>query len=391
LLIAAVAVAGVALLLWRPVPPPTAAIRGPQPVIHQVADAVVAAPAVVPAAVAEAPEALGTVEQDLAAGAAALAAGQPAQARTAYARVLLRDAQQADAMRGIAAADTLAQALADLSEATRSEARGDLSTARDQYQALLHRRPGFAPAASGLARVTQQLRESEFESLLVAGAVALREGRIPAAQDLYRRAAALYPDEPRVQDGQRRIAEVLRSQRNAEELAQGATLERQERWADAMTHYRQVLARDSSLQFAADGLARSERRAALDQELADYLARPDRLTADAVRAAAVRAMARGEASAAQSPRLQAQLRQLHDHLQALASQVRVALTSDNSTVVSVTRLGDLGSFVTRELQLPPGHYTVIGRREGFRDVRLDLHIAPGQRDAALSVRCTERI
>ena len=44
-----------------------------------------------------------------------------------------------------------------------------------------------------------------------------------------------------------------------------------------------------------------------------------------------------------------------------------------------------------ELDLPPGRYTVIGQREGFRDVRLELNLAPGQRDAALSVRCTERI
>jgi hypothetical protein len=55
------------------------------------------------------------------------------------------------------------------------------------------------------------------------------------------------------------------------------------------------------------------------------------------------------------------------------------------------QVGDLGRFQVRQLSLPPGQYTVIGRREGFRDVRYVLELAPGQRETALSVQCTERI
>jgi hypothetical protein len=57
----------------------------------------------------------------------------------------------------------------------------------------------------------------------------------------------------------------------------------------------------------------------------------------------------------------------------------------------VAPVGELGSFEHRELQLAPGRYTVIGRREGFRDVRRELNIAPGQLQAAVTVQCTERI
>ena len=71
--------------------------------------------------------------------------------------------------------------------------------------------------------------------------------------------------------------------------------------------------------------------------------------------------------------------------------MRVAITSDNSTEVSVTPVGQLGAFRLRELDLKPGHYTIIGRRDGFRDVRLELDVAPGQQETKLSVQCTERI
>ncbi len=170
-----------------------------------------------------------------------------------------------------------------------------------------------------------------------------------------------------------------------------AALEITEQWNEAVAHYQAVLQRDASLLFAQDGLTRSTRRAALDAELADYLARPERLSAPAVHDAASRAVARGEATSPQAQRLAGQLTQLKAALQALAVRVRVAITSDNSTEVSVATMGQLGVFRVRELDLAPGRYTVIGRRDGFRDVRVELYLAPGQHDASLSVQCTERI
>ena len=143
--------------------------------------------------------------------------------------------------------------------------------------------------------------------------------------------------------------------------------------------------------FAIDGLARSTRRGDLDRELQDYLDRPERLIAAAVRTAASRALARGESTTGPSARLAAQLRQLKARLDQLQVSVRVEISSDNSTDIYIAPVGGLGSFTQRELQLPPGQYTVIGRREGYRDVRRELSIAPGQERASVTVLCSERI
>ena len=46
----------------------------------------------------------------------------------------------------------------------------------------------------------------------------------------------------------------------------------------------------------------------------------------------------------------------------------------------------------REIELKPGKYTVVGKREGFRDVRRDVTISPGNDQAqTISVTCVERI
>jgi hypothetical protein len=392
------AAAGVAALLWMPRPAPHATtVNSTAPVAapRRVADAVLnepqsaATPTLQPAVAARSAD--DALQDALRTGRTALSALQPQQARAAFQRALVLQPDQPEARQGLALVARLDAKFTGLADGTRLEARGDLAGAADRYRVLLADDAAFAPARSGLARVEQRLRERKLEDLLTTGADALRQGLITVAQSAYRQAAAIDPDNARLREGEQRIAEVLTNQRNAEDLATGAGLEDAESWDEAVAHYREVLARDASLRFAQDGQARSDRRAALDRELRDYLARPERLTAAAVQQAAERALARGQASAGNAPRLQQQLQQLRSRLAQLAVEVHVAISSDNSTHVSLAPLGELGRFSSRELELPPGHYTLIGRRDGFRDVRHEFEIAPGQSTAALSVQCTERI
>ena len=70
---------------------------------------------------------------------------------------------------------------------------------------------------------------------------------------------------------------------------------------------------------------------------------------------------------------------------------RVALTSDNVTDVQVYRVGKLGLFESRELELMPGRYTVVGTREGYRDVRKEINLVPGAAPPVVTIRCEEPI
>ncbi len=69
----------------------------------------------------------------------------------------------------------------------------------------------------------------------------------------------------------------------------------------------------------------------------------------------------------------------------------MALESDNITRVTVYRIGELGSFARHTLELVPGTYTVVGTRPGYRDVRRELAVRPGQVPEVLVIRCEERI
>ncbi len=71
--------------------------------------------------------------------------------------------------------------------------------------------------------------------------------------------------------------------------------------------------------------------------------------------------------------------------------IEVVLESDELTEVTVYRVGELGRFRRRALELLPGTYVVVGRRSGYRDVRLELVVDGGGAEPALTVRCEEKI
>jgi len=71
--------------------------------------------------------------------------------------------------------------------------------------------------------------------------------------------------------------------------------------------------------------------------------------------------------------------------------VRLRLESDGQTQVVIYRVGQYGTFSTRDVELLPGRYTVVGTRNGYRDVRREVVLPPGAAPAALTVRCEEPI
>ena len=55
------------------------------------------------------------------------------------------------------------------------------------------------------------------------------------------------------------------------------------------------------------------------------------------------------------------------------------------------RIGRLGAFERKDMELLPGRYTVVGVRPGYRDVRRELTLLPGNAAPTLVIRCEEPI
>jgi hypothetical protein len=212
-----------------------------------------------------------------------------------------------------------------------------------------------------------------------------------AARTGFEQAARLRPGAPEVTEGLEQIRRATETQALASTIDKATAAERAEQWSVALNLHREALKAAPTLVAAQQGVERTEPRAMLDAELQSCLDKPERLYNPAGRDIARNILERAGRVASPGPRLQGQVARLQDLLRQAETPIRVALASDNATEVQIYRIGKLGAFAQKDLELMPGRYTVVGTRQGYRDVRKELNLTPGAAPPTLDVRCEEPI
>jgi serine/threonine protein kinase len=225
------------------------------------------------------------------------------------------------------------------------------------------RSPGKAtpdPAAADAAR-----RAEEFRTAMSEAQAAHSRSDWPVARKALARASALEPGSPAVADARRRIEEGERAAALAHQREVARAAEMKEDWRRAVAEYEAALRLDPAVAFALEGRRRASSREVLLQQAREI--------------------------EAPGPRHRRQIADLERALQQARTSVAVVLESDEKTEVVVHKVGRLGTFERKVLELRPGTYTVVGKRRGYRDVRRQLVVEPEGSPPPLVVRCEEEI
>jgi tetratricopeptide (TPR) repeat protein len=331
------------------------------------------------------------LREALAAGAAGLEAGDAAAARGGFGRALQIDAANAVAKRGLERAATIGEVRALLAEARALEERGEAAGAEAAYAKALALDRDARAAAEGIARLRARAGGEAFAAAMSAGFDALARRDYATARSAFERAGKIRPGSPEVADALAQVARALAGSSIASHVEAGQRAEREERWAEALGEYRKARAVDANLLAAQQGVERAEPRAQLDAELRTYADRPERLYSPDVRGAARVAVAHARTVPQPGPVLSRQIATVDSLITSAETPQRVALTSDNLTDVTLYRVGRLGTFERKEVDLLPGRYTMVGHRPGFRDVRREISVLPGREAPTVSIRCEEPI
>ena len=327
----------------------------------------------------------------LAAGERALTAGQTAVARQSFELAARIDPSDPRAPAALRRAGHLEGVLPALAEAETALAAGDAAKAVQMFSTVLAADPQNVRARDGLAKARAAGGDERYAHALGEAQAALRDGRLSDARDAFDRARALRPEAPEVQAGLQQLASAAVSLDTGSTREEIAKLEAQERWADALGRYDTLLRGDSTLQYARDGKARVAPRAALAAGLQKLIDQPDRLAGDDVRAEAQALLQRARGIASAGPVLRSQIARVELLLPGFEQPVNVIIESDGLTDIAVRRFGALGTLTRREVQLKPGRYAVIGTRAGYRDVRREINVVPGEAPAVVQIRCSDPI
>jgi tetratricopeptide (TPR) repeat protein len=327
----------------------------------------------------------------LAEGKRALSTGEFENARQAYENALKIEPGNNEATEGLGKVSAASGVVPTLADAENAERAGDLQKAQTLFADVLRRNPGNVAATEGVARVRKTVADNEFNAVMGAGLSALNAGRLAEARTHLEQARRLRPDNPEVAAALQRAADTGSGRSLAELEQKAARLVAEERWSEALEIYDEALGRDPSLQFAINGRAAVAPRAELGGRMQALIDRPERLAEEQVRLDAERLLARARALPTQGPVIRSQVARLEMLLPTFNQPVMLALESDNATEVAIQRVGFFGAFDRREVTLKPGKYTVTGKRAGFRDVRREITVAPGQSEQTIVIRCLEPI
>jgi tetratricopeptide (TPR) repeat protein len=334
-----------------------------------------------------APQALAA---QIAAGEHAVAAGQQELALQAF--DLARRIDPTD--RRIAAGERRAHGLNGLlpllAAARNAESAHNYARAVQDYSRALGVDPSNGRARQGLARANAAYEEERYAKAIGAGFTDLGAGRLNEARVAFEKARSLRPQAVEVSEGLKRLAAATSARTFASIRQRAADLEAQERWQEASQAYDSALQQDSSMVFALEGKQRANARAALGRSLQNLIDHPDELTASAGREEAMSLVRSANAQPDPGPVLLSQLERLKVLMPDLEKPVHLSLVSDNATQVAIPSIGSFGTFGRRDIELKPGKYTVVGTREGYRDVRRDITVAPGQENVTITVACSDR-
>jgi hypothetical protein len=329
--------------------------------------------------------------QALARGDAALREGRTQEARDAFGLVLAMDAAHAGAKAGIARAGRIEQTFAIVDAAVADERAGRLAAAEQGYRRALSVDAAAPGAAEGIARIAGRRSGEAYTAAMSRGLADMAAGRADSARAAFRDALALRPASREAADALAALEQGERGDTLKALELRARAAESAERWDEALAAWREAATLEPSLATASEGIARSGPRAELQRRIEALNREPQRLWDPAGRAEARQLIASAAATGNPRQRLAAAAGELERLAAAAQQPVRLRLQSDGVTSVTIYRVGQYGSFSERDVELLPGRYTVVGTRNGYRDVRRDVVLPPGQPPTAVVVRCEEPI
>lgn len=330
-------------------------------------------------------------QEALAAGQGALTDGQPDAALNHYNSALIIEPSSREAKSGLEQAEMLAARLAAYQNALSLENQGRLEEALAQLAAISGPGSAYEPALEARKRIQAQLNEVVFEEEMNSLFSALDAQDFSSAQSSLQTLKQLGTHRQEVDQAAALLAEQQRRAAIGQLKEKAEGLRDQEQWQQAGEAYEAILGLDPDLLFATAGQKQAAKRTELDRSIRDAVDRPHRLQDTPQQTAAASLLAYARQIEPQGPKLRSQIEALESLLKAVQTPVAVIIESDNQTDITIYHVGRIGPFLTREIVLKPGTYTVVGSRDGYRDVRKEITVRSDGSHYRYDIRCEEAI
>ena len=285
---------------------------------------------------------------------------------------------------------SLEQVLNLMNQGIELEKNMDLNSAKEIYKIALRLDSDYSPVIRLLASLEKKIVRNDFEIRMSEGFVALTNNDFQSAKALFSAAKEIDPKSGEPVDAIIQLQEQEKDMTISSLEATSIEQENLEQWELVIDTYQKLLEIDSDLQFAKTGLIRSKQRQQIHAQIQSYIDDYDILNDPLIMQRATNLLLKA-IKIEGGPRLKSQISELNRLLKRANTPINITLLSDNLTRVRVFRVSELEIFNVKQMTLRPGNYTVVGIREGYRDVRVEFRVAPEIRTTPIIIICEEKI
>ncbi len=328
---------------------------------------------------------------DLKAAVAAFEASDPDRARKRIEDALLIKPDHAEARVWQIRISVLPAFLEALAEADRARAENNPKSEKAFLEKVVGLDSSRPELRERLRKVSRGIAERTFADHIVKGGRAVADRDPEVARKALAAARRLYAKRPEVATLARDLGVLERELALERYLSRARTAVAADDWESARNAFDQAGKVDGEDTAAVSGARLAQRILDAEIAIAPYLARPGRLSTDAV-AAEARAALDGIADLlAKSPNLARNANALEINLRQAVIEIPIKIVSDNQTEIAVQGVGRVGKTRERMIALKPGTYVFEGRRPGYRSKLLTVTIVAGVDPEVIILICDDRI
>jgi len=242
-----------------------------------------------------------------------------------------------------------------------------------------------------LQQVKQLIVDRDYSFAMSSGYKELQQNKYDQALVFFNQAKEIKPTSAAVVQAIKQSTNERMQAKISIKLEQAQKHIKQENWSKALNKYNEILLLDKSLLQAQVGVLKSTARLTLSDQLNNFIDNPERLSNKNVYQQAQ--FAKQDAMKIEYPgeKLLQQITSINQLMIQAKIPLLVTIKSDNQTMVTLHRNGKLGRFLAKELSLTPGEYTLVGSRDGFRDVRQAFVLHADESHPTIVIQCSERV
>lgn len=301
------------------------------------------------------------------------------------------EAENIQAINGLKRAETINELYALLEQGGKLEATNRFVDAKNAYQEATLLDPLSTEAKTALNRVASRLAENEFTGLINKGYATLKLRQYGNARTAFLAAQKISPNSSKPQQGIAEIDQAIHDEKLTALNAEAQQFEETQDWSNATYTYQQMLVISSNSSIAQDGLARSQKREAILVSLNEHINNKLRLGSEKVSSEAEQLLQQVASVNNPGSKITQKAATLKEFILLAKQPVSITLQSDNQTDIAIFKVGKLGKFEQRKVDLKIGKYTIVGSRSGFRDVRKVITVSSDMNIKSFKIRCEEPI